>query len=64
MKSDSIHMNNKVCNIGLINRYKMRQMKSFNLNLKPIPCLDNQEFVINDNYSPYTVKSRNLLEYP
>lgn len=42
MRSDSIPLNYKLNNVVLANRYKVRQIKAFNLNLKPIICEDQE----------------------
>lgn len=38
MKQDGVPLNYKINNVALVNRYKVRQLKSFNINLKPIQC--------------------------
>lgn len=62
MRSDSIPLNYKLNNVVLANRYKVRQIKAFNLNLKPIICEDH-EYRIDENYTPFTINSRHLPEY-
>ncbi len=63
MKQDGAALNYKINNIALVNRYKVRQLKSFNINLKPIQCQENRDFKIDNNYSPFTINSRQLPQY-
>lgn len=44
MKGEGVPVNYKINNVALVNRYKVRQMKNFNINLKPVVCDEGINF--------------------